>query len=145
MHTHNLSQHVHRIGYHFPSTVVAAVCSELGLYLTSTGKAVSFHTLGTVDDRRPPDSEVSQEVINTEARDAIKDLFPNVPDKDLFQIIKTSFQKVCSLEYPNYKLSDRGCLTSWMSGSTQSRYGIGTTFSSPSPVGSGGPCPPPLH
>ncbi|KAJ5667527.1 hypothetical protein N7507_003391 [Penicillium longicatenatum] len=93
MHTHNLSQHVHRIGYHFPSTVVAAVCSELGLYLTSTGKAVSFHTLGTVDDRRPPDSEVSQEVINTEARDAIKDLFPNVPDKDLFQIIKTSFQK----------------------------------------------------
>ncbi|KAJ6088293.1 hypothetical protein N7486_009554 [Penicillium sp. IBT 16267x] len=93
MHTHNLSQHVHRIGYHFPSTVVAAVCSELGLYLTSTGKAVSFHTLGTVDDRRPPDSEVSQEVINTEARDAIKDLFPNVPDKDLFRIIKTSFQK----------------------------------------------------
>ncbi|KAJ5622825.1 hypothetical protein N7490_011430 [Penicillium lividum] len=93
MHTHNLSQHVHRIGYHFPSTVVAAVCSELGLYLTSAGKAVSFHTLGTQEDPRPPDSQVSQEVINTEARDAIKDLFPNIPDKDLFQIIKTSFQK----------------------------------------------------
>lgn len=145
MHTHNLSQHVHRIGYHFPSTVVAAVCSELGLYLTSTGKAVSFHALGTVDDRRPPDSEVSQEVINTEARDAIKDLFPNVPDKDLFQIIKTSFQKVCSLRSPNCKLSDRRCLTSWMSGSTQSRYSIGTTLSSPSTVGSSGPCSPPLH
>ncbi|KAJ5936970.1 hypothetical protein N7466_003420 [Penicillium verhagenii] len=92
-HTHNLSQHVHRIGYHFPSTVVAAVCSELGLYLTNTGKAVSLHTVGTLKDRRPSDSDVSQEVINTEARDAIKDLFPNVPDKDLFQIIKTSFQK----------------------------------------------------
>ncbi|KAG0152752.1 hypothetical protein PDIDSM_2557 [Penicillium digitatum] len=66
---HNLSQHVHRIGYHFPSTVVAAVCSELGFYLTSTGKTV------------------------LKARDALKDLFPNIPDKDLNQIIKTAFQK----------------------------------------------------
>ena len=95
MHTHNLSQHVHRIGYHFPSTVVAAVCSELGLYLTSAGKAVPFHTLGALENRPPSDAEVSQEVINTEARDTIKDLFPNIPDNDLFQIIKTSFQKVC--------------------------------------------------
>ena len=93
--THNLSQHVHRIGYHFPSTVVAATCSELGLYLTSTGKAVPFHTLGALDHHIPTDSEASQEVINMEARDALKDLFPNIPDKDLFQIIKTAFQKVC--------------------------------------------------
>ena len=93
--THNLSQHVHRIGYHFPSTVVAAACLGLGLYLTSTGKAVPFHTLGTVEDHATADSEVNQEVINTEARDAIKDLFPNIPDNDLFQIIKTAFQKVC--------------------------------------------------
>ncbi|KAJ5587927.1 uncharacterized protein N7459_003692 [Penicillium hispanicum] len=91
--THNLSQHVHRIGYHFPSTEVAAACSELGLYLTSAGKAVPFHTLGTAKHHTPADSEVSQEVINMEARDAIKDLFPNIPDKDLFQIIKTAFQK----------------------------------------------------
>lgn len=94
--THNLSQHVHRIGFHFPSTVVAAVCSELGLYLTSTGKAVPFHTLGTVDNNSQGDPNAPQEVINTEARDTIKDLFPNIPDNDLYQIIKTSFQKVCS-------------------------------------------------
>ncbi|KAJ5691488.1 hypothetical protein N7488_012223 [Penicillium malachiteum] len=93
LHTHNLSQHVHRIGYHFPSTVVAAVCSELGLYLTNSGKAVPFHTLGSLANRPSSDPEASQEVINTEARDTIKDLFPNIPDKDLFQIIKTSFQK----------------------------------------------------
>ncbi|KAJ5684803.1 uncharacterized protein N7477_001148, partial [Penicillium maclennaniae] len=91
--THNLSQHVHRIGFHFPSTVVAAACSELGLYLTSTGKAVPVHTLGNLDHPPQTDSEASQLTINTEARDAIKDLFPNIPQSDLFQIIKTAFQK----------------------------------------------------
>jgi hypothetical protein len=34
-----------------------------------------------------------QVTINTEARDTIKDLFPNIPDNDLNQIIKTAFQK----------------------------------------------------
>ncbi|KAJ5880569.1 uncharacterized protein N7473_011622 [Penicillium subrubescens] len=93
MSTHNLSQHVHRIGYHFPSTVVAAACSELGLYLTSAGKAVPFHTLGALQENPPANSEVDQITINTEARDAIRDLFPNIPDNDINQIIKTAFQK----------------------------------------------------
>lgn len=97
MGTHNLSQHVHRIGYHFPSTVVAAVCSELGLYLTSAGKAVPFHTLGGLQKDTTASSEVDQITINTEARDAIRDLFPNIPDNDLNQIIKTAFQKVSAL------------------------------------------------
>ena len=44
--------------------------------------------------RRRTDSELSQNAINAEARDAIKDLFPNIPKKDLNQIIKTAFQKV---------------------------------------------------
>lgn len=34
-----------------------------------------------------------QITINTEARDTIKDLFPNIPDNDVNQIIKTAFQK----------------------------------------------------
>ncbi|KAJ6112617.1 hypothetical protein N7512_007941 [Penicillium capsulatum] len=92
-HLHTLSQHVHRIGYHFPSVVVAASCSELGLYLTSSGKAVPFHDLGTQENRPQAESEMDQATINTEARDAIKDLFPTIPDNDLFQIIKTAFQK----------------------------------------------------
>ncbi|KAJ5995821.1 hypothetical protein N7481_002798 [Penicillium waksmanii] len=91
--THNLSLHVHRIGYHFPSTVVAAVCSELGLYLTSTGKAVPFHTMSSRETRPTPDANKDQLTINTEARDAITDLFPNIPLNDLHQIIKTAFQK----------------------------------------------------
>ena len=44
------------------------------------------------------DSVVSQTTINTEARDAIRDLFPNIPDSDLNQIIKTAFQKVRRLD-----------------------------------------------
>ncbi|CAI7644940.1 unnamed protein product [Penicillium palitans] len=91
---HNLSQHVHRIGYHFPSTVVAAVCSELGFYLTSTGKTVpSTFPTDRTENPEQADSEVSQITLNTEARDALKDLFPNIPEKDLNQIIKTAFQK----------------------------------------------------
>ncbi|PYH47685.1 DUF2293 domain-containing protein [Aspergillus saccharolyticus JOP 1030-1] len=93
MHTHNLSQHVHRIGYHFPSAVVARVCMDLGLHLTTTGKAMPFQTVGIDKSRKRANSDASQTTINTEARDVIKDLFPNIPDNDLNQIIKTAFQK----------------------------------------------------
>ncbi|KAK2760952.1 hypothetical protein FQN54_002194 [Arachnomyces sp. PD_36] len=96
---HNLSQQVHRIGYHFPSVVVAASCMELGVFLSTMGKVMTYqeaHPHGgssNFDRKMRADSEVSQTTINTEARDAIKDLFPNIPDKDLNQIIKTAFQK----------------------------------------------------
>ncbi|KAL5043717.1 hypothetical protein BDW71DRAFT_210060 [Aspergillus fruticulosus] len=93
LHTHGLSQHVHRIGYHFPSAVVADVCMNHGLYLTETGKAVAPHSImGHEASRKLTDSD-SQITINTEARDVLKDLFPNIPDNDLNQIIKTAFQK----------------------------------------------------
>ncbi|RAL13588.1 DUF2293 domain-containing protein [Aspergillus homomorphus CBS 101889] len=93
MHTHNLSQHVHRIGYHFPSTVVATVCMDLGLHLTSAGKTMPFQTAGSTKSRKRANSEASQTTINTEARDVLRDLFPSIPDNDLNQIIKTAFQK----------------------------------------------------
>lgn len=66
---------------------------DRGLYLTATGKAVSFYNIGSEAGRRNTDS-ASQITINTEARDVLKDLFPNIPDNDLNQIIKTAFQKV---------------------------------------------------
>ncbi|KAJ5808914.1 hypothetical protein N7474_010183 [Penicillium riverlandense] len=93
--THGLSQHVHRIGYHFPSTVVAAACLELGMHLTTSGKAFPLQTMGKAKDRKRADSDVSvsQITLNTEARDVLKDLFPNIPANDLNQIIKTAFQK----------------------------------------------------
>lgn len=92
--THGLSQQVHRMGYHFPSPVVATVCMDLGLYLTATGKAVSFEKFGGRPANEGAASETSQTTINTEARDVIRDLFPNIPDNDINQIIKTAFQKV---------------------------------------------------
>ncbi|KAL2815439.1 hypothetical protein BDW59DRAFT_153857 [Aspergillus cavernicola] len=92
LNTHGLSQHVHRIGYHFPSAVVATVCMDRGLYLTAAGKAVSFYDTGN-DIGRMQTNSASQITINTEARDVLKDLFPNLPDNDLNQIIKTAFQK----------------------------------------------------
>ncbi|KAK4949645.1 hypothetical protein LTR10_011486 [Elasticomyces elasticus] len=42
--------------------------------------------------QRPPKEEKDQVTINTEAKQTIKDLFPKIPDNDLFQIIKTAFQ-----------------------------------------------------
>lgn len=75
--------------------MVAAVCSELGLYLTSTGKTMPIYAMGRVDNNSRAASEVSQVTLNTDARDAMRDLFPNIPDQDLNQIIKTAFQKVC--------------------------------------------------
>ena len=75
--------------------MVAAVCSELGFYLTSTGKTVpSTFPTEKLENNMWGDAEISQTTLNTEARDALKDLFPNMPEKDLNQIIKTAFQKV---------------------------------------------------
>ncbi|KAL3469985.1 hypothetical protein BJX99DRAFT_240244 [Aspergillus californicus] len=92
MHTHGLSQHVHRIGYHFPSAIVARVCTERNLYLSGSGKAAPLYNAGNDPGCEHTDS-ASQVIINTEARDVLKDLFPNLPDNDLNQIIKTAFQK----------------------------------------------------
>lgn len=91
--THGLSQQVHRVGYHFPSTVVAKKCMELGLYLSENGNVMAFENFGTNLTRPKDESEVDQVTINTEARDVIRDLFPKIPDEDIALIIKTAFQK----------------------------------------------------
>ncbi|KAE8549750.1 hypothetical protein EYB25_008274 [Talaromyces marneffei] len=91
--THGLSQQVHRVGYHFPSTVVAQKCMELGLYISENGNVVPFEQFGTKPATTDGDVDVPQITINTEARDVIRDLFPRIPDDDINQIIKTAFQK----------------------------------------------------
>ncbi|DAA73640.1 TPA_exp: Uncharacterized protein A8136_4074 [Trichophyton benhamiae CBS 112371] len=92
---HDLSQHVHRIGYHFPSVVVASICMERGFFLSSSGRVVAYQNQrpDQIQGNKSASSEQSQETINAEARDAIKDLFPNIPTKDLNQIVKTAFKK----------------------------------------------------
>ena len=77
---------------------MAQVCAEYGIRLTSGGRVI---TDDPNDDKlfqrvyqngRPAlKVEKDQVAINTEAREIIKDLFPQIPDKDLFQIIKTAF------------------------------------------------------
>ncbi|KAL8831273.1 MAG: hypothetical protein Q9191_000962 [Dirinaria sp. TL-2023a] len=106
----NLSHEVHRVGYHFPSTVVDKACTSLGVTLRS-GQVVHNHRKSPVrQDPKPnskpkkkknaigkknasPQSGVSQATIDTEAREAIRDLFPNIPENDLYDIIRQAFSK----------------------------------------------------
>jgi len=113
-----LSTEVHRIGYHFPSIVVDQACTSLGVTLTQSGRVLQSN-FAFIDDqgsssqhqgRRPTkgrnkgknrqaspklDMSLSQAVIDTTAREAIKDLFPNIPLRDQKEIVGRAFQKVC--------------------------------------------------
>lgn len=91
---------MHRIGFHFPSVVVAQVCAHYGIVLTSAGTVLvedeshSFHPRPKRLKEQAAAHELKDQItINTEARDTMRDLFPNIPDNDLNQIIKTAFQK----------------------------------------------------
>ena len=82
---------------------------DLGLHISSSGHVIQTHNggpyshSGRVQNTKPKpnskrkdsnSSEVSQATLNAEARDAIKDLFPKIPEADLNKIIKRAFQKV---------------------------------------------------
>ena len=112
-----MSREVHRIGYHFPSIVVDQACMTLGVTLTTSGRVMQSNFAFIDDlatDQRQAGREISkrkskgknrnvspsfdvtlsQAVIDTQAREAIKDLFPKVPPDDLHTIIGRAFQKV---------------------------------------------------
>lgn len=68
--------------------------------LTSAGTVAAedelqllHHRSGQSKEKEDSQERKDQITINTEARDTIRDLFPNIPDNDLNQIIKTAFQK----------------------------------------------------
>ncbi|OQV04368.1 hypothetical protein CLAIMM_09260 [Cladophialophora immunda] len=96
---HELSREVHRVGFHFPTGVVDQVCAHYGIRLNSEGKVVDesndesfFSKVYRNTDGQRPVEEKDQITINTDAKQTIKDLFPNIPNNDLYQIIKTAFQ-----------------------------------------------------
>ncbi|KAI9785769.1 MAG: hypothetical protein M1839_008786 [Geoglossum umbratile] len=112
----NISQHVCRIGYHFASSIVTRVCNDLGVCVTTSGHLIhlknanesSASALGikpTVDakpNRRVGlhseqthigQDSISQEQLNYEARNALTDLFPKIPEHDLSSIISRAFKK----------------------------------------------------
>ena len=108
-----LSHEVHRVGYHFSSRVVEKACTSLGVTLTESGRVLqsSFAALNEELPTRhgkkiknkakgkgrasPPKFDISQSqaTIDTQAREAIKDLFPKIPDADLHETVARSFQK----------------------------------------------------
>lgn len=96
---HELSREVHRVGFHFPTSVVAQVCSHFGIRLTRAGRVMDeraedmlFMKVYQKGELVLDEKVQDQVTINTEAKETIRDLFPNIPDNDLFQIIKTAFQ-----------------------------------------------------
>ena len=103
-----LAKHVHRVGYHFPSYIVGTACSTLGVTLNKHGRVaqlpdgqgLSIQTSqkkrkGTqMSDVSASSPELTQAAIDTQARNAIKDLFPNIPEKDLHDIVRRAFEKV---------------------------------------------------
>ncbi|KAI9749132.1 MAG: hypothetical protein M1835_001622, partial [Candelina submexicana] len=100
----SISREVHRIGYHFKRSVVAKACGELGLNVDEVQQASHYGNgplqrilEDNVDGvRRKGETsgvEISQEVLNARARDAIKDLFPMIPDRDMQEIVAWAFRK----------------------------------------------------
>lgn len=87
---------------------------SLGISLSQSGQIVfkgrlptrdiSLHTSNTSRRNRnshglqdkPAETEESQAALDAQARETIKDLFPKIPDKDLQNIIRQAFKKVCS-------------------------------------------------
>ena len=79
---------------------MAQVCNHYGIHLTSGGRVVDetknqgqqFMQIRQNGELVLNEKIVDQITINTDAKQTIKDLFPKIPEKDLFQIIKTAFQ-----------------------------------------------------
>ena len=112
-----LSREIHRVGFHFPSVTVEKACDSLGVTLLNSGRVLQSNFAHLEDgqehdDRRPTkqkkqkpgvrnaqpalDISLPQAVIDTSARETIRDLFPNIPDHDLHIVVGRSFQKVVS-------------------------------------------------
>jgi hypothetical protein len=89
---HELSREIHRVGYHFPSDVVAEVCHTYGIRITSKGELDNdskddeyFRRVYENKDAKPAPEKLDQVTINTEAQQNLTDLFPHIPKKDLYK------------------------------------------------------------
>ncbi|KAI9711443.1 MAG: hypothetical protein M1812_007188 [Candelaria pacifica] len=100
----SISRESHRIGYHFTRSVVTKACAELGLDINEVQEAshqrngplqriLEGDTSGARLIGKTARVELPQEVLNARARDAIKDLFPLIPDRDMQEIVACAFRK----------------------------------------------------
>ncbi|MCJ1461708.1 hypothetical protein MMC07_000306 [Pseudocyphellaria aurata] len=76
--------------------------SHSGHVLPSNGRRLSIHLRQRAVNKKknnrglrqsPVNNDISQATLDTQAREAIKDLFPKIPDKDIHEIICRAFQK----------------------------------------------------
>lgn len=79
--------------------MVSQVCSHYGIRLDGSGRLIGEQDSEKLFMKISQKGQVvlnenirDQVTINTEAKEIIRDLFPKIPDNDLFQIIKTAFQ-----------------------------------------------------
>ncbi|MCJ1243502.1 hypothetical protein MMC30_000699 [Trapelia coarctata] len=120
-----IADQMHRIGYHFPSSIVARACTSLGIDLSRDGRVL--HNQQDFEAAPRPKARnrkwqkllaenaskpgLSQAAIDTQAREAIKDLFPKIPQKDLHDIVTHAFelgtQRVGAVEDPKLSLPRR--------------------------------------
>ena len=113
-----LSREIHRVGFHFPSVTVEKACDSLGVTLSNSGRVLQSNfayledgqdgqehegkrstkqknkKAGNRSQQPALDISLPQAVIDTSARETIRDLFPNIPNQDLHAIVGRSFQKV---------------------------------------------------
>ena len=90
--------------------MVERACTTLGVSLTSAGRVLHTQDVpntrlrstrakkakrGSIEGKNSSaKSGLSQAAVDTQAREAIRDLFPKIPEKDLHQIISRAFKKV---------------------------------------------------
>ena len=78
-------------------------CETLHVSINPAGRVVQsrFTSLNERVRRGLPggvpgaDTGLSQAELDSQARDAIKDLFPKIPNRDLHEVVVRAFDKVC--------------------------------------------------
>lgn len=100
-----VSNHTHRVGYHFPSNVVVDACYELNFeYDKEEGLFLPRPALRPSPQRSPGLMHYSSVEAGSEAIDetetyedrvaAIRENFPNIPDADVRSIMEHTFKEV---------------------------------------------------
>ena len=105
-----MAHETHRSGYHFPIEIVDFAAKTLNVTLDDTGRIDKDRLDPVVGnpnrvvltkkqrDKHPDledsQKELTQAEIDTQAREAISDLFPKLPEQDLRDIVARAFEKV---------------------------------------------------
>jgi hypothetical protein len=91
---------------------VSRACGELGISISSAGRIYNTNASPALEaiyakskrgaglysnqEARLSQDPISQEQLDHEARNALTDLFPKIPERDLIAIISRAFKKVMS-------------------------------------------------